>query len=264
MNKKILASLLLTVVILIGAVPMQVLAEDSEVKWTVMFDSNARMRSNYKSEVVNEAVAGMQPGDSVTFTVSTLSQYAKPTDWYLRNDAIKSLEESTAAAKAAGGAYSYVLKYKDNTTNKEVVLYDSDTVGGDAHKEGLKSATTSLNDWQYLGSLTKDGKGGTITLKMTLEGETQGNRYQDTVADVILQLGVEIQTQKKTTERKVITTRGRANRPKTGDTNRMILYAAVAAAAGIILLVYAILAIKRRKEETAAAGAEEGGKGGIS
>ena len=257
MNKKKWTALLLAGMMAVMMIPQAVLAKDVTANWKVTFTSAGKMESTFKSKEVNEKVSGMQPGDSVSFTVTTASEYAKATDWYLKNDVLHSLEESTKAAKAGGGAYSYKLVYKDNTKNKEVVLFDSDTVGGDNANEGLKDATSSLDGWTYLGSLTKGGKGGTVTLTVLLEGETQGNRYQDTAADLELKFGVEIPAEKKANGSSIIT-----RNAKTGDSNRMLLYGILAGAAGIVLLVYAILAAKRRKEEEAQAAAE-GGKGDV-
>ena len=73
----------------------------------------------------------------------------------MTNEVLQTLED--AQDSASGAAYEYRLTYVDSK-NKETVLYDSSTVGGEgssAAGEGLKQADTSLDEYFYLGRLAK-------------------------------------------------------------------------------------------------------------
>ena len=73
----------------------------------------------------------------------------------MTNEVLQTLED--AQDSASGAAYEYRLTYVDSK-NKETVLYDSSTVGGEgssAAGEGLKQADTSLDEYFYLGRLAR-------------------------------------------------------------------------------------------------------------
>ena len=72
------------------------------------------------------------------------------------------------------------------------MLYSSETVGGEdtAGGEGLHQATGALEDYFYLGRL-ESGEEGRVLLTVELEGETQGNDYQDTLARLQMNFAVE-------------------------------------------------------------------------
>ena len=57
--------------------------------------------------------------------------------------------------------------------------------------EGLKEATSSLKEYFYLDTLSRN-QSGVITLEVALDGETQGNDYQDTLADLQMEFAVEL------------------------------------------------------------------------
>ena len=68
-----------------------------------------------------------------------------------------------------------------------------ETVGGEseqAERQGLYEATSGLEDSFYLDTL-KSGEAGEISLRVALDGETQGNDYQNTLARLRLNLAVE-------------------------------------------------------------------------
>ena len=98
---------------------------------------------------------------------------------------------------------------------------------------GLHEATGALQNYFYLDSL-KTGQSGTITLYVALDGETQGNSYQDTLADLQMNFAVE-----KVGNRKVV---------KTGDETRLLpLYVAMLGS-GVPLLVMSVQDLRRRRE----------------
>ena len=222
-------------------------------KWNVVFDQNKDMVSNFHSRDFDEVMNGLQPGDDAVFYISVENTNSTTTDWYMENKILKSLAEREAKAKETDkGAYTYYLSYKDKN-GKVTEFYNSDTVGGDnspgGDRKGLKEATGALENYFYLDTLKK-GEGGMLTLRVALDGETQGNSYQDTLAQLQLDFAVELnetgtppQNHKNISKSKVV---------KTGDTN-MIPYAVAGGIAGIILLLLAVFGAKRRKKEQAVA-----------
>ena len=154
-----------------------------------------------------------------------------------------------------GGAYSYRLTYQrydknhyallgshydvsndsQHKSGAEQVLYDSDDVGGEnsinARTQGLREATTNLEDYFLLDTLNSH-ESGLVTLTVRFEGETQGNVYQNTVADIKMQFAVELANNTTTT-----TTRTAV---KTGDETNLIPYYIGMVVAGLIFLYLAL------------------------
>ena len=263
MKKSIWKILLLACFAAIVFMPQKAMAEEKTVDWEVVFTAAGEMGGNFDAKAVNDVIAGMQPGDQVNFKVNFKNEYNKETDWYLKNDVIKSLEDSAKAAKAGGGAYTYKLTYTDQNTGKATVLFDSEKVGGDSTTggQGLHKATTSLKGWEYVGTHKKGGKGGLVELVVGLDGETQGNRYQDTVADIELQFGVWIPSESDSPDKPNKTYSSKTsgtNRVKTGDQPFMMKYVLLALA-GIVLLVLALLSRRLgRRENSQPAGRNAG------
>lgn len=214
--------------------------------WSVSFDGS-KMNSNFKSSSISESVSKMQPGDTAYFEVSLSNQYSESTDWYMSNEVLQTLEDTQTVAE--GGAYSYTLTYID-PDGKSTLLYsnDTDTIGGSENGgeyiidgyEGLEQATTSLKDYFYLDSLGSK-KGGKVTLKVRLEGETQGNDYQDTAAKLQLNFAVELTTGKSRKIHKEI--------PDTSDPSNILMYSLIALVAGIACVGLVVYNVKSRKEE---------------
>jgi hypothetical protein len=105
----------------------------------------------------------------------------------------------------------------------------------DAAGEGLHEATDALTDYFYLDTLSS-GQSGTVTLKIALDGETQGNDYQDTLADLQMNFAVELTTASGT--RQVV---------NTGDGRSFLPYILAMALSGLVLLALAIYSLKRAK-----------------
>ena len=76
------------------------------------------------------------------------------------------------------------------------------------------------------------GKGGVIKLTISLDGETQGNDYQDTLADLAMDFAVELS--------------GADTVIKTGDVNRSLPYFIAMTGAGVVLLILGICLTKKR------------------
>ena len=243
MKKKVLC-LVMAMVMVVGA-GISVQAEDYEGKdgWVANFDGK-EIKSNFGTSNLTEEAKSIQPGDSITLKVGIKNSDSGKTDWYMTNEAIQSLEDANSVAN--GGAYEYRLAYI-NAAGKETELYNSETVGGEgaSSKEGLHQATDSLEEYFYLDRLDP-GQSGMVKLRVKVDGETQGNDYQETLALLKMTFAVEKVTEstirKVPGEDKVIT-----NRVKTGDTNKILLFCALALISGIILLILALMSMKRRR-----------------
>ena len=181
--------------VLLASMTMNVCAETSYggSDWRVTFTDEKKMESSFKTSDINDTIYGIQPGDNAIVELSLKNENETPTDWYMTNKVLYSLEDRSANSGASGGAYTYRLVYTDKDNN-ESVLFDSDTVGGDQNsggREGLREATAGLEDYFYLDTLD-NGDSGKITLEVALEGETQGNDYQNTLADLQMNFAVEL------------------------------------------------------------------------
>ena len=157
--------------------------------WKVEFTGDG-MESNFQSSALSDAVYALQPGDSVMLSLALVNGDSQGTDWYMTNEVLSSLEDSQSMAN--GGAYAYRLAYT-NSLGEEAVLYSSENVGGEKDTgagEGLREATDSLDEFFYLDRLEAGGS-GTVTLEVVLDGETQGNTYQNTLASLQMNFAVE-------------------------------------------------------------------------
>lgn len=218
--------------------------------WLVEFDGE-EMQSNFSSEEMAEEIYGILPGDTMDLQVSIKNSGEEAMDWYLSNEILKSLEEGS---QAEGGAYTYRLAYTDGN-GEETLLYDSSTVGGEGSSqagEGLHQATNALEDFLYLDQLDT-GEGGTVNLRVTLDGETQGNSYQNTLAALQMNFAAETAAPETVTEEgeDTVTTvyQTRSQTPKTGDTEPVLLLSALALVSGVALIVIAVIVLKRHRQE---------------
>lgn len=252
MKKKWLASVL---ALLLAVTPITAYAEDFSGgdDWKVSFDGK-KMTSTFKNTDIDDKIYEMEPGDTVDFHIQLKNEYKQTTDWYMTNKVLKSLEDAQTVAE--GGAYSYILTYIKQDGTKET-LYSSEEVGGEtknASGEGLHQATNSLKDYFYLDRL-KSGQSGEITLKVKLEGETQGNTYQDTLAKLQMNFAVELVDDS--------TTPGTPDNPtktppkkspsrttvKTGDNSRVLLYSVIALIAGLVCAGAVVYNVRQNRED---------------
>lgn len=234
MKKKILC--LAMMVIMVVGTTMTANAEDfkGSQDWLADF-TGEKIESNFTSAAISDEILQILPGDTITLEVSIQNSFEDETDWYMTNEVLETLEESKDAAE--GGAYTYILNYHGaDGTVKE--LYNSDTVGGEGNVgedlEGLHQATDSLEDYFFLERLDK-GEKGTVSLFVKLDGETQGNDYQDTLARLQMNFAVE-----KVAGPIVV---------QTGDATNMMMYAGMAFVAGVALFFVAFLNSRRNREE---------------
>jgi hypothetical protein len=160
----------------------------------------------------------------------------------MTNKVIKSMEDNSVAN---GGAYTYKLTYT-NPGSKVTTLYDSETVGGETTTggQGLHEATNGLEDYFFLDTL-KTGQSGKVTLKIGLDGETQGNNYQDTLADLQMNFAVELEKKGTTTENVV----NRTNVVRTGDEMRLMPLYIGMVVSGALFLALAVIGRRADREE---------------
>ena len=197
-------------------------ADTSSAGWNVDFNSDKQMISDYDQSAINRQIAMMQPGDDLSLDVSVRNGSSETTEWYMTSTALKTLEEASAAS---GGAYSYTLSYNGNE------IYSSDTVGGD-DSNGLKEVSDATGSWFYLGSLAS-GQDGNVTIAMTLDGDSQGNSYMDTLGSLQVNFAVEDTTQP---ERRIVG----GDLVQTGDpmTDTLLVLLCVALAAATAISFY--------------------------
>lgn len=269
--------ILLGVLALLSGRAVTVQAEDyqGEAGWSVRFLGDG-LESNFKTADINDAIYNLQPGDSIAITVALENGGSGAADWWMTNKVLRSLEDTQEVA--AGGGYTYTLIY-ENPEGTEQILYTSDTVGGEKSGdagEGLREATDSLEEYFFLDALNA-GERGYIYLTVSLDGETQGNAYQDTLADLQMNFAVE------ETARTLVPVednqdpegpggsggegenpgpdgtvpegtvpgggRGTSRQPKTSDDADIFPYAALSLAFGIGLLILALYSMRHSGEE---------------
>lgn len=240
MKKKILC--LAMIVIMVAGASMTAEARDYQGKdgWLVDFDGKD-LNSNFEDQDLTDEASNVQPGDSIELKVQIKNSASGDTDWYMANEVIQTLEDANSLA--AGGAYEYRLSYVDHSNNEEV-LYDSSAVGGEttASGEGLHQVSDSLKDYIYLDRLSK-GQLGTVRLLVRVEGETQGNSYQQTLAKLQMKFAVEEVSAGETTTRNRVVSQV----IKTGDSTQILFFCALALVSGIVLLIFGMRSMKKNQ-----------------
>lgn len=238
MKKKIFHLLLLGS--LLASMTMEVCAETSYggSDWQVTFTGEKKMESSFNTADINDTIYGMQPGDNAIIELSLKNENSTPTDWYMTNKVLYSLEDRSANSGTSGGAYTYRLVYTDKDGD-ETILFDSDTVGGEegsGNREGLREATAAL------------------------DGETQGNDYQNTLADLQMNFAVEMnpdavrereETSGRTEEERI---RDRASARgtsvvRTGDESNLTPFVIASSVSGVLLLLLSMYGVVGKKEE---------------
>lgn len=256
MRKRLIA---LAAVLLAVSVPVSADAETftGGDDWRVSFNGE-EMVSTFTNANIEDTIYLMQPGDIADIHLRLSNDYTVTTDWYMTNQVLQSLEDSQSVAE--GGAYTYILTYTGPDGAQEV-LYSSDEVGGETVNEsgeGLYQATDSLEDYFFLDSLAA-GEAGEINLRVQLEGETQGNEYQDTLARLQMNFAVELPADtpgdsdtpddEKTPENEKTPVKTRV--AKTGDNSQVIFWAVLSLALGLLCLALAVCQMVRYRRADA-------------
>lgn len=246
--KRVLNALLSVMLLL--ALPTVALADTiqpSRNDWQVEYTTAGKMKDNFTSDFYNEA-GNLEPGDDITLSVKLVHSNDTAADWYMSNEVVKSLETSVAE----GSAYGYRLTYTGPDGNSRT-LFDSGVVGGD-DTEGLAEATNALEDYLFLDNLSK-GKTATVQLHVELDGETEGNAYFDTFAQIRMRFAVEPTVEpedtvkERTVERKVPGENVNRTVVRTGDETRLFPYYVAMFVSGLLLLWLAFVSLRERKQE---------------
>ena len=211
--------------------------------WKVIFNGNAKLVNDPANVSLVSALAGLQPGDTMTVSIPLVNQNDKTTDWYMWNRVVDSLEDSANVARNAG--YTYRLVYNGpGAASGGDVIFDSETVGGDSsasnRRYGLHEATSGLEDYFYLDTL-KNGQQGSVDLTVSLDGETQGNNYQDTLGKLQMRFAVEFSGETDSSTPGKPTTIVR-----TGDETNMLPYYIAMFVSGLVFLYLALDAVTDR------------------
>ena len=216
MRKKLLC-LLLALLLLCS---ISVLASAEALAGDVTFTAAGRMEEENFN--VDQVFSGLEPGDERSYTVYVHNRHPQTTRWYMSNEVLKSLEESAAAGKILGGAYSYKLTW--NGPGGSQVIYDSTSddqqhvnfVGGDEgfdNRVGLHEATSNLEDFFFLDTL---------------------NSGQNTAARIQMNFAVELKDA------------GGKTAVKTGDENNLTPYYIGMVVTGLLFLYLALDALTDR------------------
>lgn len=243
---------------------------DGDTDPAVTYDGSA-LTANYTDKNFAEQLFAMQPGDSKTLTVELHNNTDAQAAFSLNNSVIQSLEE-TLNTQAAGGAYTYHLEYQGPSGTQ--VLFDSQRIGGTktnttraaGSAEGLNEIngavgnsdaelTTAPNGMTYRFLDTLGARqSGKVLMTVTLDGETQGNAYQNTLASLMLRFAVDPVTSINRNE----TVTNRVNRDvttvvQTGEGVDNLPFVLATGISGLILLVLGILGmLDGRKAKKAA------------
>ena len=240
--------------VLMLALPTVAFADHIEgsTGWFVEYNSAGSLEDNYTQRSWADNISKLQPGDDITLTVEIRQSNDTSADWYLSNAVLKSLEDGDAS----GSAYGYKLSYEGPSNSR--TLYESQSVGGKGSADGLAEATNAMDDYFFLGTLSK-GQTAKVMLNVSLDGETEGNAYFDTLARLSLKFAVEPNVNpennyvNKTEEKQEVVNRtvpaNRQNLAKTGDRTSMFPVYLLIAAVGVLCLAIAIRRIHNNKNQ---------------
>ena len=213
---------------------------------TFTFDGTEINNSDAAAEIDDE-IANLEPGDSVTFVFKYKNESGDDTDWYLDNEVVRTLEETSEAAADGGYTYRLINEGKKDGT---VTIFSSEAVAGadsenpdkDEKDKGLKAATNATDDWLYIDTL-KSGQSGVTKLTVALDGESQANGYQSTDGQLRIAYGVE-----KAAAGEIIYNHIPGKTVKTGDDANLLLPVLLLTLAAILLILTILSFRKDRKE----------------
>ncbi len=249
-----------------------VLAATQTTGWDVSFDGT-KLSSNY--DLSKATVTSVMPGDTIIYDVSYKNDAGTAADFFLSTEVITSLEEGAGGEEsgAYGGAYAYKLSYDIGAG--PVVIYDSETIGGEgADVLGLKQIQGTLdNDEKTFFSIgtLEAGKQGQILVEIQLDGNSQDNSYMEKLATLDIVFGAEKVSQptpnivKNTSVNRVVQVLDGgtqvvvidddevplAGGPQTGDSILPLLICSAAMSFGLLLIGWYLIVLRNKKEEVA-------------
>lgn len=237
--------------LLLVFMPIKAQAETSygSDNWNVVFTTDSKMDCNFSTSDMDDVIYGIQPGDTAILTINLRNDNKEATDWYMLNKVLYSLEDRSANKGTAGGAYTYILTYT-NPKGVPKTLFDSETVGGENVSQagvGLHGATDALDEFFFLDTLGS-GEKSKITLEIALDGETNGNDYQNTLADLQMRFATELSTRRATVSEHAV--RRVTADVRTGDDLNLTPFIGAACVSGTLLLILALFgAVDRKKQK---------------
>ncbi len=160
----------------------------------------------------------VMPGDTIIYHIKYVNGTDKAANFYMNAEVVKSLEE---ASKEVGGAYSYVI------SNNGTELVSSKTVGGDAtSKLGLTQISGDTGIYFDLGEVKPGDEStnyGTVSVEITLDGDTQANVYMDKTAELQFYFRAETETvENKVIEKENIVTHTTTNVVKQSEKKTVV------------------------------------------
>lgn len=251
--KKMMIVLTLAVTMVLG-VTLIASAESFEENGSCYFNGS-EIVSDFDSDKVNDMIRGLEPGDDATFEVEFSNQYNETTHWYMRNEALQTLEQSYD--RSENGGYTYILTHIA-PDGSEQVLFDNSQVGGageDGHSyaiepksakgshgsentgEGLHQATNATDEWFFIQTLKK-GQAGKTRLYVKFDGESEVNDYMDTAGELLVAYAVELDDNTFKTV-------------KTGDTTNILMYV-VTFLASLLMLIFLIMSYRKDRRDAVA------------
>jgi len=262
MKKKHLNIVLALVVVVAGFLGNRNVAqaETQTVEWSVSY-TGSDITSTYDS--AKSSISNTMPGDTIQYVITYNNDSSEAATFYMSADVVKTLEEG---AEASGGAYSYTI----STAGSSIPIFDSKTVGGDATSVvGLNQVNGKEGAYFSLGSVEANSS-GTVTVSITLDGNSQTNSYMATLGQLQFKFGAEqgetiVKNEKKTIVNRVVKTLedgtqiviindedvpldGAVGAPRTGDSILPIIICGIALLVGVFFILWYFRLTKNNKE----------------
>ncbi|MBQ9015960.1 MAG: hypothetical protein IJ109_07525 [Firmicutes bacterium] len=205
-----------------------------------------QITSDFTSEDIAAAQSRMQPGDRLTYTVTYKNNSGDTTEWYMRNEVLKTLEQLKDPAE--NGGYTYILE--NEGPNGNTVLFSNDKVGGEKRDgtkypedmEGLLQATNATGEFFFIQEL-KPKQSAKTHLTVAFDGETEVNDYMDTNGSLLVQYAVEKKEPGKDKVKTVV------SHVRTGDNTRILPFIILMAAALLAAMIAIYLWRRDRRED---------------
>ena len=194
-----------------------------------------KIKSTFDSDSIEAEVGNLQPGDDLTYTITYVNRSDEDVDWYMRNEVLETLEDNKEPAE--NGGYTYILK-NIGPDGKETVLFSNDRVGGESRHgnlEGLRQATSAVKNYFFIQNLSA-GESGKTVLYVKFDGETHVNDYMDSYGRLMMSYAVQNGNGDTSESDHSISV-------KTGDMNRLMMFAVIFAAA--LLMLAATVMVRR-------------------
>ena len=217
-------------------VPVMAETIESQEPSEVVLTSSGKLESTFHDDVLDDIISEyLEPGDTAIFTISLRNENSETADFWMDRRTIDSLEVWGNDPQMTGGGYTYELTYEGPGGSR--TLYSSMKIEGEDFQANTSSDMVikkiDANSYIFLDTFDK-GQSGVITLKISLDGETQGNDYQDTLADLAMEFAAELN--------------GSGTTIKTGDTQNPLVFFVVMTAAGIVLLAAGFYLVNKRRK----------------